>query len=125
MSEASFKSCFSSLRLSLNPCRLSHLYFFLNLIQEKGSNRDQINFQTGCVYIVVGQQALVVSVDRGDGARHTCLLRVSAEEGGEGGEGGRVAKLKVLPRKEERRHFLLITRKTEKQASKQKATSKA
>ena len=36
------------------------------------------------------------------------------EEGGEGGEGGRVPKLQVLPRKEERRHFLLITRKTER-----------
>lgn len=46
--------------------------------------------------------------------RHTRLLRISAEEGGEGGEGGRVPKLKVLPRKEERRHFLLITRKTER-----------
>ena len=39
---------------------------------------------------------------------------VDMTSGREGGEGGRVPKLKVLPRKEERRHFLLITRKTER-----------
>lgn len=32
----------------------TRFFFFFSLIQEEGSNKEQVNFQTGCAYMVLG-----------------------------------------------------------------------